>query len=319
VRCLAHEHIVPQHRARGRAVRRCRTSTEITLVEEGTMEQSYTPPVSALLELGGAHDAERSAESLGIGAEHLPELLRMAVDDALFSESDVEDEGMETGGAEFWGPVHAWRILGEMGAPEAVPVLLDALVRYHESDYPAEVIPLALGRIGAAALEPARQVLFDDGIADDDFVQAAAGDALVEIARAHPGLRDEVVAALTAKLEMYETNEVVVSSIVASHLMDLRAAEAMPLIETVYGARGIDPVVTGDLEDIEIAMGLRKERTVPRRPLFPVLPMRELGGPDDFGSGGTGWQRTSPRAAEKAKRKKKAEKQARKKNKKRKK
>src|SRR5262249_56731171 len=76
---------------------------------------TYPPPVDQLLTVG---DCQKLTEwpnylELGLGLEHAPDLVRMAMDEGLnYADSDS---------LEVWAPVHAWRALGQLHAESAVP------------------------------------------------------------------------------------------------------------------------------------------------------------------------------------------------------
>ena len=71
------------------------------------MSETYRDPVAQLLTLGDPRQERRMASewrdypALGLAAEHVPELVRMALDE------DLHWAGSES--AEVWAPLHAWR------------------------------------------------------------------------------------------------------------------------------------------------------------------------------------------------------------------
>src|SRR5437899_11954279 len=79
---------------------------------------TYPPPVDKLLTFG---DCRKLAEwpnylELGLGPEHAPDLICMAVDEELnYADSDS---------VEVWAPVHAWRAPGQLHADAAIEPLL---------------------------------------------------------------------------------------------------------------------------------------------------------------------------------------------------
>ena len=52
---------------------------------------------------------------------------------------------------------------------------------------------------------------------------------------------------------------------VGSDLVDLKAVEALPLIERGYTEDWVDDPIMGDFEEVEIALGLKTARTRPRQ------------------------------------------------------
>jgi hypothetical protein len=77
--------------------------------------QTYEDPVNRLLGMGlPGPPAEYAA--LGIGQEHIPDLIRMATDRSLHQAMIDSDE--------VWAPVHAWRALSQLRAREAIEPLV---------------------------------------------------------------------------------------------------------------------------------------------------------------------------------------------------
>lgn len=216
----------------------------------------YPPPLDRLLGLGAVSARRREWRdytALGLTAEHVPDLLRMAADDRL-NWADPEDPLV-------FAPLHAWRTLGQLRAPEAAAPLADLLLRY-EDHWAKETIPRALGMIGEPSLEPARALLADE--AADTYTRIAAAGALHEVAVAHPELRDRAVALLAERLRAWPDQDESLNGFLIDYLVELRAVEAAPLMQAAFEAGRADPAIRGDWEDVQIALGLLKQRLTPR-------------------------------------------------------
>src|SRR5205807_1216299 len=113
---------------------------------------SYSPPADKLLTYGDAHEHGGNPQDwpqyleLGIGPEHIPDLIRMATDEEL---RWADSESLEV-----WAPIHAWRTLGALHAEEAIEPLLSLLkdVDENDDDWVLEEMPEVYGRIGPAAI-----------------------------------------------------------------------------------------------------------------------------------------------------------------------
>ncbi len=222
--------------------------------------ESYSPPLDQLLKLGQPKGYAFSLDyaSLGIGAEHIPGLLRMVTDDGLHNASGKSSL--------VWAPLHAWRALAQLKAEQAVGPLLGLLSRIdrHQDDWVNEDVPRALGDIGQAALEPVTAYLADS--AYDDWARVAAAKALAEIGERHAELRTECAARLSAQLEKCAEQSETVNAFLVSPLLDLEAQEALPVMERAFAAGRVDESVVGDFEDVEIALGLKAARQHPPKP-----------------------------------------------------
>jgi HEAT repeat protein len=226
--------------------------------QENNIEQisSYPSPIDKLLtyremQTGEVGDWPNYLE-LEFGPEHVPDLIRLATDTAL--------RWREENGPEPWGPLHAWRTLGQLRAQEAIEPLV-SLFNDVEDEWAAEELPEVFSMIGPASIPALTNFLGEKD--HDDYARLAAANSLQKIAETFPERRDEVVAILTKELEKFNENSQTVNSFILSDLMDLNAVEAAPVIERAFAADSIDENITGDLEDVQISLGLREKRDTP--------------------------------------------------------
>ncbi|MGE5550547.1 MAG: hypothetical protein ACM3ZC_08450 [Bacteroidota bacterium] len=115
-----------------------------------TGKQSLSP-IEKLRLIGDAReslDVWPDYLKLGLGREHIPALIELAVD-RRFLESDEETP-------EIWATVHAWRALAQLRAVEAVEPLCGLLSLADSAvngDWILEELPVVFGSIGPAALQ----------------------------------------------------------------------------------------------------------------------------------------------------------------------
>jgi hypothetical protein len=220
---------------------------------------AYPPPLDRLLELGGLFTRSRQWRDylqMGFGPEHVPDLLRMASDPEL-NHADEDDPRV-------YVPLHAWRALGQLAAPEAAAPLVDLLVRLPDDDFANEELPEVLGMIGAAALEPAAAALAN--ASHEERTRVSAANALEEIGKRHPELRDRCVGLLICQLERWEEQTEGVNGFLIDYLVELGAVEAAPLMQAAFEADRADTLIRGDWEDVQVDLGLLEERLTPPRP-----------------------------------------------------
>ena len=158
-------------------------------------EDSYPAPFDILLALGEPKFARENPTDYslhGITAEHVPGLVHMVLDEGLH-------EGSPTGNAVF-GPVHAWRALGQLRAREAIVPLLSLLCRVDEEndDWVGEDVPNVLGEIGPVGIGVA--MVYAMETTHGLYARAAALRALKEIGEQHPESRGECVERLCEQL-----------------------------------------------------------------------------------------------------------------------
>jgi len=220
---------------------------------------SYSPPVDKLLAIGDAHDSMAHWPdyiALGLGPEHIPDLIRLALDEELYV---VDSESLE-----FWAPIHAWRTLGQLRAEAAVEPLTGLLHRVDDDDddWVGEELPEVYGMIGPAAIPALIAYLADTS--HPLYARVAAAHSFAEIGVNHPDSRAECVAALTAQLERFAENSPTLNAFIIGYLMDLKAVESAPVMERAFAAGRVELPVAGDWEDVQIGMGLRQTRTTPK-------------------------------------------------------
>lgn len=252
---------------------------------------TYLPPVDRLLKLGAEPARRRTWPDyrlLGLEDRHVPALIRMAADPALHAAEERNPAG--------WGPVHAWRALGQLRASAAAEPLLALLGRELESDWVFREVPLVLGMIGPAALPGATMLLFDDGA--DEELRIAATQVIVTTGIEYPERRDEAAALMVKQLEDWKDQGRPLNAFLISGLVDLRETDAAPLMQAAFAANAVALDVNGDWEDVQVDLGLLPDRITP---------------PPVFAAPGA-----SPRASAKTKQRRKAEKDARKRNRKKK-
>ncbi|HEX5138352.1 MAG TPA: SEC-C domain-containing protein [Planctomycetota bacterium] len=120
-------------------------------------------------------------------------------------------------GADGWGPVHAVRLIGEMGAERAIGPLIQALRETESGDPLHEEIHHVLERLGERVVEPAL-------LAHDAFRGEEVQDCLAEVL-ARTGVRDERILALL--LGMLETSDPVLAACLLAEYGDARALAAL--------------------------------------------------------------------------------------------
>jgi hypothetical protein len=179
------------------------------------MPEPYHDPVAQLLTLGDVRGktAWNNYTALGLTTEHVPELVRMALD------KDLHWADSES--AEVWVPMHAWRALGQLRAESSIEPLLQLLDRLddEDDDWAQTDLPKAFGMIGPAAIPGLGSFITD--AEHGEWARIAAGEGLVKIVKRFPESRDRVVAILTEQLRHPDEEDRTVNAyMVYAYLLD---------------------------------------------------------------------------------------------------
>ena len=211
---------------------------------------NYSDPVNKLLTLGDCLNIIDLATylDLGITRDNIPELIRMA--------TDYELHFADSGDPEVWAPVHAWRILGQLQAEEAIEPLIELFHELEDDDWVDDELPIVFGKIGVKAVPALTKYLNDT--AYDSQAHTRAVYSLERIASANPSVRNECVTILTKKLERFTKNEPDLNGFIICYLLDLKAVESIKTIREAYKKECVEIDIPGDIEAVEYELGFRE-------------------------------------------------------------
>jgi hypothetical protein len=245
--------------------------------------RTYQEPVAQLLDYGECHLAGDGPAGLGwldyvsdleLTPEHVPELIRLACDAALHT-AESEDPAV-------WAPTHAWRALGQLRAVEAVAPLLGLLRERADDDWVDIELPYVFGLIGPGAVPHVTDFLADRSIPTEPLITAIR--CLVEIAERNPPSRNECIDILARRLKCGAENDPTVNGFLISALIDLEAVETIDVIRQAFDQQVVDLSIAGDVEDVEMEFGLRRQWSTPR-PMYPLFFGNPLSDPAEVISG----------------------------------
>jgi hypothetical protein len=242
----------------------------------------YTDPVSKLLALGEADwDEWDDYSELGFTKEHILELIRLGTDwELLVINNEMYDD-------EQWAPMHAWRILVQMQAVEAIEPLVQILDMGEEldNDMINEGLPEALEKFDAPVIAALAAFMNEPGHSASGYIHASA--ILTRIGMEHTEHHEHITQIITSALESnFEGNEEEVNGFWISDLLDMNVKNSYPIIKKAFEADKVDITIAGDLEDVEIEWGMRDKRETPApdRSLFPSDFIRSNNSPRLFSS-----------------------------------
>jgi hypothetical protein len=154
--------------------------------------------------------------------------------------------------------VHAWRALYQLAPSTAtLDFLLECSVtpKYEHHDWINEDLIYIIQEIGEPAIK-----LLDDFFSIDlsDLARLSAIEGLYLITEKHPELKEKVVEVLVKHLQNYKKHDEGINGFLISGLLKNEAALTnIDLIRAAFAAGKVDKFCNGDLEDIEVKLGLR--------------------------------------------------------------
>lgn len=214
------------------------------------------PKIQTLLTLGAPNNQRHWPDYLdkyGFTQEDVPALL------ALFTDESINT--LNSDRAEVWAPLYAWRILGQLTSEEAISPIVQSFDTSHEDDSALSELPGVIGMIGPAAIAKLRNYWRQTG--KDEFSYVMAIDALCEIAKQHPASREQIIKIYIDYMNEPDTLADTLNGLLIACLLDLKAIEAIDGIRRLFALNCVDTSCAGDLEDVEIELGLRTRRSTP--------------------------------------------------------
>lgn len=252
-------------------------SQQLVTKEQGvkTITADYAPPVDRLLTYGKPEPADwndwPNYLELDFTSAHIPDLLRMVTDTELLEIDEEQPEG--------WSPIHAMRVLGQLRDLSALEPLLsktEAMLDYKTGigEWAIEELPDVFGLLGPAAIPMLTAYLAD--VSHDEYARACCASGLEKIAILHPEAKSECVEILSHQLEVSAEDDYEVNAFIIGHLAQLKAAEALPIIEQAFVAGKVDEGIVG-WEDVQVEFGLKEREPRAIEPFFKNLLLGNTG------------------------------------------
>lgn len=191
---------------------------------------------------------------LGFCTDDIAALLDILCDKSLLDAYLESDLG--------WAPLHAWRVLAQLKSTEAIEPIFKLSAQYPHNDFMISELPVALSMIGQPARSAVVEALLGGNAAEGQKKLAAA--ALGEMALRQPEQRGDVIEVFRQYLQSPDPDSPVHNGLLVCHLLDLKAIELLDELRAFYKNDYADISITGDIEDVEIELGVRKTRTTPK-------------------------------------------------------
>lgn len=207
---------------------------------------NYSEPLTNLLNYGVCENSQEWPNYLNLGftKEHIPELIRMLTDKELLSSG--------SDWLKRWAPVHAWRVLGQLRAIEAVEPLLEILDVIAPHDFVEEEMVFIFGLIGPDAIPKLEKFLSDKS--NGDWARVTVASGIEQIALLYPEVKTECVSVLMRQLSNFKENDPMLNGFIIFNLINLNAVGSISLIREVFKNECVDLSIVGDIEDVEVLL-----------------------------------------------------------------
>jgi len=242
---------------------------------------TYRSPVDKLLTYGDCGNFKPWPDylKLDLTQEHIPELIRMAVDKKL--------NWADPDSLEIWAPMHAWRVLGQLRAAEAIEPLITLFDELADDDWMPNELPRVYGMIGVEAISLLAKYLSKPSKKNN---RTTAVECIEEIGKKNPEGCDKCVSVLSYQLKKFKANSQKLNGFLISGLITLKAVESLSIIESAFEEDRVDYSIAGDLQEVEISLGIRKSRSSPpnyfwvgplksknKKPSLEIIPNPKVG------------------------------------------
>ena len=197
---------------------------------------------------------------LGVNESDVADLLDLMTDESLaFADSNTK---------EVWIPLHCWRALAQLRSLEAFGPILALHEEFPEDDWLSSDLAKIAILIGKDTLPPMAAYLARKD--KDESIRGNVADSIASLGCHYPDIRDNCIRVLRDQLTKFKKNPPTLNGFIISALMDLMALDCLSIIRLAYKADAVDLSICGDMEDVEIELGLRNERLTP--PQFAFFP-----------------------------------------------
>ena len=167
---------------------------------------------------------------------------------------------------EVWAPAHAWRALGQLRAVEAIKPLIGLFDELSDDDWATDELPEVLALFEEKAIKPLKEYLLDSS--NKELARASAASCLEKIGIINPSLKKDCISILEEYLEKSNIDVPTLNGLVIAHLIELEAVDSIGAIRKAFNNGNVDLTVAGDIENVEILLGLRTERETPHPNYF---------------------------------------------------
>jgi len=167
-------------------------------------------------------------------------------------------------GDEIWAPIHAWRVLGQLGDEQIVAPLIALLNQFSlsEDDWFIQELPLVFAMLGQSAITPLKHFLCIRS--NEEYARVSASDALAQIYIKDKTLQASIIDAYNHYLQSPDRRAYDLNGLIIYNFLDMKAQQLIDPIRKMFVNNIVNESICGELSDVEKELGLEhKELKAP--------------------------------------------------------
>jgi hypothetical protein len=198
-------------------------------------------------------------KKFGFNEDDIDDLIKIALDEDLFF-SNNNDEAL------MYAPCHSIMALAQLETIELFDALLARIEFFEDDDYYTNA---ALRYFEVVGYERFTKLIeFFLNSKNNIYNRMLILEAIEKISKNHKDTHEMVEKTLVTYLQRDDELDDGLNAIAIFHLIDISGDTHIELIREVFSTKPVDVYYDGDLEDVEIRVGLRKHRDTPKPKLF---------------------------------------------------
>jgi hypothetical protein len=228
--------------------------------EKIDLESKYSQKIQQLFELGRESLMNReipSNEAFQFNKEDIPELIKLATD---YTYEDIDYTKYEIFGDRlFYATIHALNILGKLKAVESIASTLQKMDEDEgDNEFFNEALITYIGNMGSDGLDSFEEYIFKN---PESYELLSVIDGIDKILEKEPSTVNRIEEIMIRYLKNVKTHPVPLSFAIST-LIDIGEDKHIDLIRETFKTKEVDALLRGNLEEIEIDLGLREDRRI---------------------------------------------------------
>jgi uncharacterized protein len=192
--------------------------------------------------------------SLGIKPSHVDQLI------TLIEQADDGDPDVEK--PDTWTGLHAMRAIAQLKSLEATQKILDLSLKKQNAFWFDEELHNVIAELGTPHLPWMLKNLSNEAL--DPLFRGGFAEAISTISKRDKSCHDTLKSELIQFLDNNVSSSRFLNAFVINILVEINATDAIESIRKAFEVGKVDITFNGDLEDLEIELGIRDKRSTPK-------------------------------------------------------